>query len=482
VLAQFLPKAGWIASGITGTLEDVINWLNGYIWAWPAEPWPPLLVVLLVGSGVFITIRLGGIQFFKFGHAIKSLRGHYDSPEDRGDIKPHEALTSALSATVGIGNIAGVATAIHYGGPGALFWMWITAIFGMALKYTECLLAHHYRVIHEDGSISGGPMYYIERGLGKSWKPLAIMFAVFTVISSFGAGNMVQAFTVSDSWHTDFGIPNWVTGLLTTSIVFAVIVGGIKRIGHVTAKLVPLMAAIYMLGALIILGLHAGEITGAFGTIFREAFNPTAGVSGVAGGIIVTLLWGVKRGLFSNESGQGSAPIAHAAAKNKSSVRQASIAMLGPLIDTLLICTMTGLVIIVTGAYQVLDPATGETLNSSPLTAAAFKMGMFGNWGNLIVTISVFLFAISTAISWSYYGDRAAEYLAGPKAIPVYRLFYVGFHFLGSLLALEWVWGFGDVALGLMTFPNLIAILALSGVAVKLTKDYFKNLEAAGNS
>jgi AGCS family alanine or glycine:cation symporter len=550
---------------VNDRLGEWIDFLNGYVWAWPKEPWPPLLVVLLVGTGAFITFRLGWIQVRKFRHGVRVIRGIYDDPEDEGDINHFQALTSALSATVGIGNIAGVATAIHYGGPGALFWMWVTAVFGMSLKYTECSLSHRFRVIHPDGSASGGPMYYIEKGLGSRWRWLAVAFAVCAVISSFGSGNMVQAFTVADSFRSDFSIPPLITGLVTATLVGLVIVGGIRRIGAVTSKLVPFMAVIYVAGATVILLLNVREIPEAVVLIFRSAFRPEAGVGGAVSGFIFTLLWGVKRGLFSNESGQGSAPIAHAAAKTKESIREGTVAMLGPFIDTLVICTMTGLVIITTGVWKdklyeelevtaqsdvtvvvegaaiqpggkvadedlsdgtilsstgratgvdfvrnhalvesphlesplgvpfsgrldvsggVLDVSaleeplwlTGEMAqNGSPLTSWGFERGLgpFGDWGGLIVTISVFLFAISTAISWSYYGDRAVEYLAGPRWIPVYRWVFLGFHFLGANVALEWAWGFGDTALGLMTIPNLISILALSGLAARMTREYF---------
>ncbi len=505
-------------------------------------------------------------------HSLAVVAGYYDNPSDSGEINHFQALSAALSATIGIGNIAGVATAIHYGGPGALFWMWVTAIFGTTSKFVECTLSTHFRNVHPDGAVSGGPMYYIEKGMGSRWKFLAVMFAICAVISSFGSGNSVQAFTVADSFRSDFGIPTWITGLVMASLVGLVIIGGIKRIGMVASRLVPFMSIIYFLGAVTVLLLKAKFLPEAFTTIIHDAFTPKAGIGGFVGSTFTfTLIWGVKRGLFSNEAGQGSAPIAHAAARTSEPVREGVVAMLGPYIDTLLICTLTGLVIITAGVWHekklegikfdskseitilrhdgsvgvngdimeedefhgsftvssgnangvifvkndatvdhfqlsrdgtpfhgtaVVDEEgsvrftdmsgeeveggeivlTGKILqNGSPLTAWAFKRGLapIGNWGNYIVTIAVFLFAISTAISWSYYGDRSIEYLVGESAILPYRVAFCIVHFLGAIFSLEIVWGFGDTALGLMTIPNLIALFALSGVAGKLSKDYF---------
>ena len=548
------------------TLESIINWANGIIWAWPSTM--PFLVILLVGTGLFLTLRMRLIQIFRFGHAWKVVAGWFDDPKDEGDISHFQALSSALSATIGIGNIAGVATAIHYGGPGALFWMWVTATVGMTSKFVECTLSHHFRVIHPDGSASGGPMYYIERGLGSKWKWLAVIFAACAVISSFGSGNTIQSFTVADSMRSDLGIPNWVTGLVLSILIALVIIGGIKRIGRVTSKLVPFMFVVYFLGALVVIISNISELPAALAVIFESAFSFKGAVGGAAGStVLFTLTWGVKRGLFSNEAGQGSAPIAHAAAKTKEPVREGIVAMLGPFIDTLVICTLTGLVIIVTGAWHSRtadsvpietasslsviiesgegvgangviagdDYFTGETSvmdgkpvgvhfirnhsliedamlfgdskpftgilkvdtegsiflldetgreaskpvikglmlqNGSPLTAYAFRLGL-GDWGGYIVTFGVLLFAVSTAISWSYYGDRSIQYLFGDKAILPYKLVYVIIYFLAALLPLEIVWGFGDAALGLMSIPNLIAIIALSGLVAKLTKEYF---------
>lgn len=537
------------------TFENIVGTLNDLVWSTPT--YFPFMVAVLLSFGIFITLRLGFVQVRKFKHGILSVMGKYDHPDAVGDVNHFQALTTALSATVGIGNIAGVAIAIHYGGPGALFWMWVTAFFGMAIKYTECTLAVKYRVQNEDGSVSGGPMYYIEKGLGENWKWLAVFFAAMAVICSFLTGNAVQANTVADTLKSTFLVPGWITGLVTASLVGVVIIGGIKRIGKVTASLMPIMAIIYVLGALIILLLNYDKVIPAFGTILEYAFTPKAGAFGVGSGLfLTTLVWGIKRGLFSNEAGQGSAPIAHGAARTKEPVREGVVALLEPFIDTLVVCTMTGLVIVSTGVWDqkhdlpftsnaleteiVVDsgnmimfedglPTNGslirndhdmgvfyideartetfegtmevlaeggvlitgvdgsqiETLHSSivengaPLTAIAFEKGLaplFGG-GKYIVTICVILFGVSTAISWSYYGDRSIQYLAGDKSIIYYKIVYLVMHFIGAVLALETVWAIGDIALGLMTFPNIIALFALSGVVATASKTYFAKMK-----
>lgn len=473
-------------------LQHLIDLIDGYVWGWPKVM--PLLVIVLLSTGIYVTFRYRWIQLFKLKHAFQVIIGWYDNPNDDGDINHFQALSAALSATVGIGNIAGVAIAIRYGGPGALLWMWMTAIFGMALKFSEATLAVHYRKINPDGSSSGGPMYYIEMGLGKSWKPLAVAFATLTIISSFGQGNTIQAFTVSDQilseFQTSLTAGNWwitpvnflgiivepvriAVGLFTATIVGLVILGGIKRIGKVTSKLAPGMAIIYVGAGLLALLLHYDRILPTFAIIISQAFAPRAELVGFAGGgfmlFLNTMVNGIKRGLFSNEAGQGSAPIAHSAAKTMEPVREGVVAMVGPLIDTLVICSITGLVIVSTGVNET------TALTGSPLTAAAFKAGLGAifPWGDKVVTLSVFLFALSTAISWSYYGDRSTEYLLGSKYIFGYKVIYVLLHFLGAIISLEMVWGFGDIAVGLMAFPNLIALIFLAPVVSKLTKDYF---------
>lgn len=532
--------------------ESIVNSLNELVWSTPSNF--PFMVVLLLSFGIFITLRLGFVQIRRFGHGILSVMGKFDDPDAIGDVNHFQALTTALSATVGIGNIAGVAIAIHYGGPGALFWMWVTAFFGMAVKYTECSLAVKYRTVNADGSVSGGPMYYIEKGLGENWKWLAIFFAAMAVICSFLTGNAVQANTVADTMRSTFLVPGWITGLVTATLVGVVIIGGIKRIGKVTASLMPLMAIIYVLGALTILILNASDVIPAFKTIFTYAFTPEAGIFGVGSGVfLTTLVWGIKRGLFSNEAGQGSAPIAHGAAKTKEPIREGVVALLEPFIDTLVVCTMTGLVIVSTGVWEqkhdvpflasslentyVIDqgntllvvdgvPTNGDVIrndhptgliftdeartipfngsiteegnahvarsldgsevvglhssiieNGAPLTALAFEKGLPFPGGKYIVTICVILFGISTAISWSYYGDRSIQYLAGDKSIIYYKVVYLVMHFLGAIVALETVWAIGDIALGLMTFPNIVALFALSGTVAVASKKYFEKMK-----
>jgi alanine or glycine:cation symporter, AGCS family len=553
--------------------ETAVNWLENLVWSAGIPVGGetiPFLVIALLGTGVFLTLRLGFIQIRRLPHGFGVTSGKYDDPDEPGDVSHFQALTTALSATVGIGNIAGVAIAIHFGGPGALFWMWMTALLGMAVKYSEVTLAQHYRQVEFadqdpekwEGSVSGGPMYYIERGLGKNWKPLAVFFAASLMVTSFLTGNAVQANTVADTLLTELGIPVWATGLATALLVGAVILGGIRRIGAVTGILAPVMATIYVLGALIILIMNAGDVIPTFGLIFREAFNPSAGIAGTGvGAVLTTMMWGVRRGLFSNEAGQGSAPIAHAAAKTDEPVSEGVVALLEPFIDTLVICTMTGLVILTTGVWNervpteivlagggdltyvsvddlgnatgadaaelvvsegrfdpagpilawhevaleelYVDPertrpftgtiaaggvatgADGTTYpvlhglaveSGAPLTQLAFQRGLspLGNWGGLIVLISVLLFAISTAISWSYYGDRCARYLFGPKAVLPFKLVFVLMHFIGAVVTLATVWKLGDIALGFVTFPNLIALVLLSGVVAQLTKSYFE--------
>ena len=479
------------------------------IWSFPRFSLVPLMVVALLGTGIFTTINLGFPQIKYLKHGLRVTRGDYDNPNEAGDLNHFQALTTALSATVGIGNIAGVATAIYYGGPGALFWMWITAFFGSALKFAECTLAVEYRDFNSKGMTAGGPMYTIEKGLVKQWRWLAIIFAGFAVICSFATGNAIQSFTLSDQLYSEVSqvvgtehfltvkhqITDWysvsvqqiINGLFIAGIAALVIIGGIKRIGSVTSYLAPFMAAVYVVSAILILLANITDVPASFGKIISMAFNPPAAVGGVAGGTLIvfmnTLLWGVKRGLYSNEAGQGSAPIAHSTAKTEYPVREGVVALLEPFIDTIIICTLTGLTIISTGAWQHtefyvsrIDPSfTGEILNGSLLTSFAFKEGL--SWlmpyGDKIITIGVLLFAISTVISWSFYGDRSTEYLFGEKAIPVYRVFYITFVFIGAIATLEAMWAFGDAALGFMTFPNLISIIMLSGVLKKMTNEYF---------
>ena len=513
-------KAGLIAFGIIIFIMYAFG-IHSFeaIWSFPSQRAVPLMVLALVGTGIYATIQLGFPQIKYLRHGINVTKGIYDDPEDEGDLNHFKALTTALSATVGIGNIAGVATAIYYGGPGALFWMWVTAFFGTTLKYAECTLSLKYREMDALGNTAGGPMYTIENGLGRNWRWMAVAFAAFAIICSFATGNSILSFTVSDQIYSEvssvigtshfltikhevwsgFGVSilQFINGIVMAVIVGMVIIGGISRIGNVTGYLAPIMALIYVIAASIIIIANIDKISESFRLIISMAFNPPATIAGTGGGILLTMLWGIKRGLYSNEAGQGSAAIAHSTAKTKYPVREGAVAMLGPYIDTLIICTMTGLVIISTGAWKhteffvnisassideaklALEAGSFEgmrLLNSSLLTSFAFKEGLsflFG-FGDKIVTVSVLLFAVSTAIAWSFYGNRAAVYLFGEKAIMPYLWVYVLFVFIGGIAELEAIWAFGDAALGIMTFPNLISIVLLTGALKGMTKDYFK--------
>ncbi|HEU4464016.1 MAG TPA: sodium:alanine symporter family protein [Gemmatimonadota bacterium] len=557
------------------TFERIVEFLDGIVWGTGFRfggELLPIVVIALIGTGVWLTLYLGFVQLRRLGHGFAVTSGKYDDPDEPGDVSHFQALTTALSATVGIGNIAGVAIAIHWGGPGALFWMWVTAFLGMATKFTEVTLAQHYRSVTApdqdptkwEGTVAGGPMYYIERGLGPKWRPMAILFAVLLGTTAFMTGNAIQANTIADSMETTYGVPVWVTGLVTSLLVFSVIIGGIRRIGSVTAVLAPLMAVIYVAGAAFILIVNYQTFIPSLGLIFREAFNPSAGIAGTGLGVfLTTMMWGVRRGLFSNEAGQGSAPIAHAAAKTDEPVSEGVVALLEPFIDTIVICTMTALVIINTGVWDdtvttqislsggdmsyvsqnerggysgvatpadalvfeagrptstapgdpmiawhevaltelyedaeltqpfsgSIDPrqrvatsADGEEFTAlwgpavesgAPLTMLGFEHGLPGTWGDFIVLLSVALFAISTAISWSYYGDRCAYYLFGKSAIIPYKVVYVIMHFIGAVVPLAAIWALGDVFLGVVILPNLLALILLSPKVKELTNSYF---------
>lgn len=551
------------------SLQALVETLSFYIWSFGVpvgDQTIPLVVLALLGTGVMLTVRLGFVQLRRLGHGVMVASGRYDDPDDPGDVSHFQALSTALSATVGIGNIGGVAIAIHWGGPGALFWMWMTALVGMATKYAEVVLAQRYRVVEaEEGgnTVAGGPMYYIERGLGPRWRPLALFFAAMLGLTALLTGNGVQANTVADTLEAVFAVDPSITGILCAALVAAVILGGIRRIGRVTAILAPAMALLYVAAGLLVLGMNAGQIPATLALVVREAFEPSAGVAGTGvGAVLVTMMWGVKRGLFSNEAGQGSAPIAHAAAKTDEPVSEGVVALLEPFIDTILICTMTALVVVMTGAWTqrvsteitldggdvgwvaptrdgswasteppstfaiadgvpvgegprlawhdvpverlyedeaqaqpfsgVVDPATrqatrtdgtvlaslwGNAVESgAPLTMLAFRQGLgpLGDFGHYVVLVSVLLFGISTAISWSYYGDRCAHYVLGAGAVLPYRMLFVGVHFVGAVLPLKLAWELGDVMLGLVILPNLAALVLLSPQVVELTRDYFR--------
>jgi AGCS family alanine or glycine:cation symporter len=456
-------------SFLNNVLQPIVDFANAYI----IEIGPSvggeriaIMVILLLGTGFYLTVRTGFVQFTRLGHGFGVTTGKYDDPDDPGDVSHFQALTTALSATVGIGNIAGVAMAIHWGGPGALFWMWVTALLGMATKYSEVTLAQKYRITDEVGTVAGGPMYYIERGLGEKWKPMAVFFAVMLGFTAFFTGNAVQANTVADQMFTTFGIPMTVMGGITATIVAAVILGGIGRIGRVTAFLAPFMAAVYVAGALLIIFMNLGSVPGAFGTIFREAFNPQAGVAGVGVGVfVVTLMWGVRRGLFSNEAGQGSAPIAHAAAKTDEPVSEGVVALLEPFIDTIVICTMTGLVIVI---MDVLPSG----VSGASLTSMAFSNAFPG--GEYIVTLGLCLFAFTTMIGWSFYGERCIVFLLGARAILPFRVAWVLAVPVGTVVHLDTIWLVADTLNAFMAIPNLVALLLLGPLVFRITREYFE--------
>ncbi len=439
------------------TLDAIVSKINAFAWG------PPMLI-LLVGTGFWLTINLRGLQFTKLGHALYlALIKRKEDGDEPGDITHFQALMTALAATVGTGNIAGVATAIAIGGPGALFWMWITGLVGMATKYAEAILAVKYREVDENGEMCGGPMYYISKGLNMPW--LGTVFAVFASVAAFGIGNMVQSNSVADAVEATFGIPFWVTGVTLMALSAVVILGGIKSIAKVTSLLVPIMIFFYVAAAMYIILSHIGEVPAALMFIVKQAFNPTAAVGGFAGAtIMMAIRFGVARGVFSNESGLGSAPIAAAAAQTKTPTAQALVSMTQTFIDTILVCTMTGLVLILTGAWS-----NGET--GAQLTTTAFNLGFSG--GGYIVTIGIVLFAYSTILGWCYYGEKSIEYLFGVKSILPYRIVFIMFIGVGAVAKLSLVWNISDTLNGLMAVPNLIGLIMLTPVVVSETKKYF---------
>ena len=437
-------------------LAVLLGEISGFVWGLP-------LILLLVGTGIFLTIRLHGLQITQLGRALRIAFSREDT-RAAGDISHFKALMTALAATVGIGNIAGVATAIAAGGPGAVFWMWMTAFFGMATKYGEAILAVKYRVVDENGNMSGGPMYYLERGLGLKW--LGVLFALFGSLAAFGIGNMAQANTVAHALESSFGVQPESTGLVMAALTAAVILGGIKRIGNVAGVLVPMMAVVYIVAGIVVLVLNYQAVPGALALILERAFTPTAATGGFAGAIVMqTIKMGVSRGLFSNESGLGSAPIVAAAARTRNPFRQALVSMTGTFIDTIIVCTITGLVIVSTGAWN-----TGQT--GAELTVAAFSSGLPGDSGGVIIAVATVLFAYSTILGWAYYGEKCCEYLLGIRAVLTYRYLWVIAVFCGAMLKLQMVWDFADIMNGLMAIPNLIGLIGLSGVIVAETRRY----------
>ncbi|MGQ7368951.1 alanine/glycine:cation symporter family protein [Streptococcus suis] len=428
--------------------------------------WGPPLLLLLVGTGVYLTLRLGVFQIGKLPTAFRLIFSSDQSGQ--GDVSSFAALCTALAATVGTGNIVGVATAITTGGPGALFWMWVAAFFGMATKYAEGFLAIKYRTKDANGQAAGGPMHYITLGMGKKWKPLAVFFAISGVlVALLGIGTFSQVNSITASLETSFGLAPQLVSIVTAISIAFFIFGGIEKISDVSTKVVPFMAILYILASVIVLAMHFDQILPTLALVLKSAFSPAAAAGGFAGATVQQAIQrGIARGVFSNESGLGSAPIAAAAAKSDNPVEQGLISMTGTFIDTLIICSLTGLSILVT------DQWTTEGLAGAPLTQAAFAT-VFGNTGSIALTISLVLFAFTTILGWSYYGERCIEFLFGTKSILPYRLLFVAMVALGGFLKLDLIWTIADIVNGLMALPNLIALLALSPVIIKETRQYF---------
>jgi AGCS family alanine or glycine:cation symporter len=444
------------------TITNLIKGLNGIVWG-------ELMLVLILGTGLILMIGLRLMPLMRLGYGFRMLwRGR--EGEGEGEISPFNALMTSLSATIGTGNIAGVATAVAIGGPGAIFWMWCTALVGMATKYAEAVLAVRYREVDENGNHVGGPMYYIKNGLSAKWAWLGTLFAIFGALAGFGIGNTVQANSVANALSTNEGlqIAPWLTGLVMAVLAALVLIGGIRRIAEVAGKLVPLMAVAYLSAGLVVLALYAGDIPNAFVLIVSEAFTPTAATGGFAGAAVwLTIQFGVARGIFSNEAGLGSAPIAHASAATDNPVRQGTVAMLGTFIDTIIVCSITGLAIVVTGAWS-----SGET--SSALSSLAFETALPGV-GAYVVSLGLAIFAFTTILGWSVYGERCVEYLFGVKSITPFRVVWVLMIPIGAMAQeqLKFVWLIADTLNALMAIPNLVALLLLSPVVFVLTKEYF---------
>ncbi|WP_237200468.1 alanine/glycine:cation symporter family protein [Rothia nasimurium] len=452
------------------TLQDILSAISSLLWG------PFVLIPLLLGTGIYLTIRLGFIQLTKLAVANRlAFLERKDEDAPGGDISQFQSLTTALAATVGTGNIVGVATAISIGGPGALFWMWLTALFGMASKYSEAFLGVRFRTTDAKGEISGGPQYYLERGIkGPFGKFLALFFAVAAVLASFGIGNTAQGNSIAHNLEDTFHLPTGLTGIVLAIITLFVLMGGIKSIGKVTAGFVPVMILFYVGGALYILSVNASAIPGALGQIFSDAFTGTSAVGGFAGAsLMYAVQYGVARGIFSNESGMGSAAIAAAAAQTTHPVRQGLVSMTQTFIDTMIVVSCTGLVLVVTGMWQATD-ASGEQIPASVMTSQAFA-SVIGPAGSIIVTVGLVLFAYSTILGWAYYGERNIERLVGRRGVTPYRLFFAVVIYFGCTMDLSVAWTFSDIANGLMAIPNLIGLLLMSGLIVRETKYYLAN-------
>ncbi len=442
-------------------ITTLLGELNGLVWGKP-------MLIMIFGTGIFLMLGLRFMPILNLKRGFKLLWQSRDTTGDKevkGEISPFNALMTSLSATIGTGNITGVATAIFIGGPGALFWMWLTALIGMATKYAEAVCAVQYREVDEKGSYLGGPMYYIKNGLGKKWLWLGFLFALFGALASFGIGNTVQANSVAHALQVQFAIPPWLTAIVLLLLTAAVVLGGIKRIAQVAGKLVPIMAIAYVSAGLIILAMHFSEIPAALVLIVDSAFNPVAATGGFAGAtVIMAIQWGVARGIFSNEAGLGSAPIAHAAAKTSDPVRQGTIAMLGTFIDTIIVCSITGLAIVLTGVWST------SSEGGAALTIAAFNQVMPGA-GGVVVTLAQAVFAFTTILGWSVYGERCTEYLLGVRSVLIFRILWIVAVPIGAMGDLSFIWLLADTLNALMALPNLLALLLLSPVIFKLTRE-----------
>ena len=452
-------------------IESFLGTVGGIVWG------PFMLIPLLLGTGIYLTFRLGGIQFLRLGAALRLGLIKRKDDDAEGDISQFQALTTAMAATVGTGNIVGVATAIGIGGPGALFWMWVTALLGMASKYSEAFLGVRFRTTDTAGEKSGGPQYYLERGIpGGFGRFLALAFAIFAVCASFGIGNMTQGNSIASNLERSFAVPTWVTGAVLAAMTLVVLVGGIKSIGRVTAGFVPAMILFYVLGALYILAVNIGDVPAAFATVFSEAFTGSSAVGGFLGStIMIAVQYGVARGIFSNESGMGSAAIAAASAQTTHPVRQGLVSMTQTFIDTIIVVSCTGLVIITTGVWNQTDPATGQQISAAIMTGEAFTHGLPGQWGHWIVTVGLVLFAYSTILGWAYYGERNVERLVGRGGVMPFRVLFSAVVFFGCTMQLGVVWNFSDVMNGLMAIPNLIGLLILSGLIARETRHYLRH-------
>ena len=440
------------------------SWLNGYVWGWP-------MIVLLLGTGILLTVLTGAVQFRYLWFALREVLGKLtEKRAGPGTVSPFQAVATALASTVGVGNIAGVATAISIGGPGSLFWLWVSGVLGMCTKFAEIVIAIHYRERDEVGTMRGGAMYTLKNGLRMPW--LGTVFALLVALAAFGIGNMVQANSVADSLRASFGVAPSITGLVMAALSAAVILGGLRRIGEVTEILVPFMAVLYLGGGIVVLLRYAAEVPGAVALVFESAFSGAAATGGFAGAtVMMALRYGVARGLFSNEAGLGSAPMVHAAAQTDHPVRQGLYGIFEVFVDTILVCSVTGLVILSTGVW-----AQGGT--GAALAGQAFSVGLPGTWGNIVVTTSLVLFAFSTLVGWSYYGETGIVYLLGARAALPYRLVWLVFIYLGAIGSLHLVWDIADTLNGLMALPNLVSVLASIPILLKLKREFFATIVA----